>query len=66
MQLLENEINKLKEDIKTRKIIEKAKGLLMDKLHMSEEQAYKRLRKQSMDSQTPMKNVASIIIATME
>ncbi len=66
IQLLENEINKLKEDIETRKIIEKAKGLLMDKLHMTEEQAYNRLRKQSMDSQTPMKKVASIIVATME
>jgi len=63
---LENEISKLKQDIKMRKLIEKAKGLMMAKLQLSEDEAYKRLRKQSMDSQMNMEDVAKIIIATME
>ncbi len=65
LRSLENEIERLKEDINTRKSIGKAKGIMMDKLGLSEEEAYKRLQKRSMDSQMPMKTVAEIIIATL-
>lgn len=62
---LENKIIKLKEDIETRKIVEKAKGLMVIKLNITEEQAYAKLRKQSMDSQLPMRAVANVIISTL-
>ncbi|MCK5758868.1 MAG: ANTAR domain-containing protein [Clostridiales bacterium] len=65
LRSLEDEIERLKEDINTRKSIERAKGIMMEKLGLSEEEAYKRLRKRSMDSQMPMKTVAEIIIATL-
>ncbi|HPJ23085.1 MAG TPA: ANTAR domain-containing protein [Clostridia bacterium] len=65
IQSLENEISRLKEDIETRKSVEKAKGILMKSLGISEDEAYQRLRKRSMDSQVPMKTVADIIISTM-
>ncbi|MBN2852098.1 MAG: ANTAR domain-containing protein [Clostridia bacterium] len=63
---LENEIIKLKQDIETRKLVEKAKGLMISRLRITEEEAYNRMRKQSMDSQLAMKDVAKIIISTME
>lgn len=62
---LEDEIERLKDDIKTRKSVEKAKGIMMSKLSISEEEAYNRIRKRSMDSQMPMKTVAEIIISTL-
>ncbi|MFO7636950.1 MAG: ANTAR domain-containing protein [Clostridia bacterium] len=63
---LEEEIGKLKDDIDTRKFVEKAKGLLMEKMGLNEEQAYNRIRKQSMDMQMSMKAVARVIIHTMK
>jgi two-component system, response regulator PdtaR len=63
---LQDEISRLKEDIETRKIVEKAKGLLMDRLNLTENEAYSRLRKQSMDMQLGMKAVAQVIINTMK
>jgi len=65
IQSLEKEISRLKDDIETRKSVEKAKGILMEKLSISENEAYARLRKRSMDSQLSMKMVADVIIATM-
>ena len=65
IRTLEAEIVKLKDDIDSRKYIEKAKGLLMDKFSLTEDQAYARLRKQSMDMQLSMKAVAQVIINTM-
>ncbi len=66
IKMLEEEIERLKEDIQSRKIIEKAKGILMKALGIDEEEAYARIRKRSMDSQMPMKAVAGVIIATMD
>ncbi len=65
IKTLLKEIDKLKEDMSTRKSLEKAKGILMEKLNISEDQAYGRIRKRSMNSQMPMKMVAEVIIATM-
>jgi len=66
VQHLEKEISKLKNDINTRKVVEKAKGLMIEKLNITETEAYNRLRTQSMETQMPMKTVAAIIIKTME
>ncbi|MFO7610930.1 MAG: ANTAR domain-containing protein [Clostridia bacterium] len=65
LRTLEDEIVRLKDDIETRKFVEKAKGILMEKLGIGEEEAYARIRRRSMDSQMPMKMVAEIIIETM-
>jgi transcriptional regulator with GAF, ATPase, and Fis domain len=55
-----------KEALKERKIIDKAKGILMKQRNMSEEQAYRAMRSKSMDSSKPMKEVAEAIILTNE
>ncbi len=56
------ETQTLKEALETRKVIEKAKGLLMKRHAISEDDAYKRIRKTSMDSKKTMKEVAEAMI----
>lgn len=59
---LEKEIEELKDTLEARKEIEKAKGLLMKHLNLSEEEAFKRIQRQSMNRGIPMKEVARAII----
>lgn len=59
---LEKEIMELKTTLDTRKEVEKAKGLLMKNLNLSEQEAFKRLQKQSMDRGIPMKDIAKAIL----
>lgn len=59
---LEKQIEELKASLDARKDVEKAKGLLMKHLGLSEAEAYKRIQKQSMDRGIPMKEIAKAII----
>lgn len=59
---LEKEIEQLKTSLDTRKEVEKAKGLLMRYLNLSEAEAFKRIQKQSMDRGIAMKEIAKAII----
>lgn len=63
---LEQEIAKLRNTIETRKLVEKAKGILMDKQGLSEAEAFKRIQKQSMNKRVSMKSVAKAIILAHE
>ena len=62
-----NELRKENEDLKntieSRKIIEKAKGLLMEKEKISEAEAFSKIRKISMDNRKTMREVSEVIIA---
>jgi two-component system, response regulator PdtaR len=62
VQGLEKEIEELRNTLDTRKEVEKAKGLLMRNLNLSEADAFKRIQKQSMDRGIPMKEIAKAII----
>jgi response regulator NasT len=59
---LEKEIDELRASLDTRKEVEKAKGLLMNHMGLSEAEAFKRIQKQSMDRGIPMKEIAKAII----
>jgi two-component system, response regulator PdtaR len=59
---LEKEIEELRSSLDTRKEVEKAKGLLMKHLGLSEGDAFKRIQKQSMDRGIAMKEIAKAII----
>lgn len=61
---MEQEIDKLKKTLETRKLVDKAKGILMMKKDMSEDQAFRYIQKLSMDKSLPMKEVANAIIIT--
>lgn len=65
-QALELEIKNLHEKIETRKVVERAKGILMDKYGLTEAEAYRRIQKQSMDKCLPMRNIAEAIILAHE
>jgi len=56
----------LKEALETRKVIEKAKGILMHEFSVSEDEAYKLLHKKSMDKRLGMKEIANAIIISSE
>ncbi len=52
----------LKETLEARKLIERAKGLLMEQRRMTEEQAYTLIKKTSMNLRKPMDDIAQAII----
>ena len=71
--LLEEENSRLLEEtlevkraLETRKVVERAKGILQRKLGLSEEEAYLRLRDQSRNLHKPMKDLADAIILLEE
>ncbi len=59
---LMEEALKSKEALETRKIVERAKGILMKMNDLSEEAAYKMIHKKSMDSCRTMKEIAESIV----
>jgi response regulator NasT len=59
---LEEKVEKLESTLASRKKIERAKGILMEKLKLSEEEAYNYLRKKSMDKCISMERIAQAII----
>jgi len=64
LQALRDEAESLAEALATRKIVERAKGLLMAREGLSEEDAFARLRRASQVSGRPMRVVAEALIAT--
>lgn len=59
---LMEEALKAKEALETRKLVERAKGILMNLSNLSEEAAHKLIHKKSMDSCKSMKEIAESII----
>jgi len=64
-RLLE-ETAEMKRQLETRKLVERAKGLLQHKFGLTEEDAYLRLRNESRRLRRPMKELAEAIILTEE
>jgi AmiR/NasT family two-component response regulator len=56
----------VQEELETRKRVEKAKGIIMKKHKLSEDEAFKLLRKSSMDKRVSMKEIAEAIILSAE
>ena len=63
---LREEADSLAEALAARKAIERAKGLLMEREGLSEQDAFARLRKASQISGRPLKVVAEALIATLD
>ncbi|HEV2348568.1 MAG TPA: ANTAR domain-containing protein [Terriglobia bacterium] len=63
---LDGEISQLSEQLETRKLVERAKGILQRELGLSEEEAYLALQKQSRQRRRPMKGVAEAIVLSEE
>jgi AmiR/NasT family two-component response regulator len=65
LQAVREEVESLAEALAARKVIERAKGLLMQKENLSEQEAFARLRKASQASQRPLKVIAEAVVATL-
>jgi len=59
---LEDKIKELKETLETRKVVERAKGILMETLGLTEAEAFRRMQKQSMNKRVSMRAVADAVI----
>jgi two-component system, response regulator PdtaR len=65
LQAVREEAESLAEALAARKVIERAKGLLMEKEKLSEHDAFARLRKASQASGRPLKVIAEAVVATL-
>ncbi len=61
-QELQKQVIDLQQALETRKLVDRAKGILMDKQGLSEAEAFRKIQKMSMDNRKPMKDVAEAII----
>lgn len=59
---MKSEVMRLQEDLLTRKAVDRAKGMLMDRLDMREEEAFRHIQVESMNSHRTMRQVAESII----
>lgn len=66
MARLEEMNSSLAEQLQSRKIVERAKGILQRDLALSEEQAYLALQRQSRQKRRPMKEIAEAIVLSDE
>ncbi len=63
---MKNENADLKAKLNARKTIEKAKGILMEKLNVKEQEAFRKIQTTAMDKHTSMKAIAESIIMTAD
>ncbi|HEV7128215.1 MAG TPA: response regulator [Ktedonobacterales bacterium] len=63
---LEKQVATLEDKLATRKVVEQAKGLLMQKQGLSEREAFRRIQKLSMNNRKSMREVAEAILLTNE
>ena len=66
MARLQMENSELSEQLETRKIVERAKGILQRDLLVNEEEAYLTLQRQSRQRRKPMKEIAEAIVLSDE
>ncbi|MDR1634718.1 MAG: response regulator [Bifidobacteriaceae bacterium] len=62
---LEEEVSTMEERLETRKRVERAKGLLMQKMELTEPEAFRWIQKTSMNRRLTMREVADAVIAQM-
>ncbi|MDP7702268.1 MULTISPECIES: ANTAR domain-containing response regulator [unclassified Mycobacterium] len=63
---LEREVETLSDRLETRKLVERAKGLLQVKQGMTEPEAFKWIQRAAMDRRTSMKRVAEVVLETLD
>lgn len=63
---LQEETLEMKRQLETRKLVERAKGILQDKYGLSEKDAYDRLRNESRRLRRPIRELAEAVVTTEE
>lgn len=63
---LEKEVDGLQDQLETRKLVDRAKGILMDTQGLTEAAAFRRIQKMSMNTRKSMREISQAIILTHE
>ncbi len=63
---LEKDVDNLEDQLETRKLVDRAKGILMDTQGLTEAAAFRRIQKMSMNTRKSMKEIAQAIVLTFE
>ncbi len=63
---LKEQVEDLKETLETRKLVEKAKGVLMRNTGVSEPEAFRKMQKLAMDKRKSMRQIAEAVLLTEE
>lgn len=66
LKALESEVADLGERLETRKAVEKAKGVLMKKLKITEAEAFRWIQKTAMDRRLGMREVSDAVVSGMD
>lgn len=59
---MQKQVADLQDALETRKLVDRAKGILMDRQGLTEAEAFRKIQKMSMNNRKPMKEVAWAII----
>ncbi|MFT5572798.1 MAG: response regulator NasT [Cryomorphaceae bacterium] len=65
-RVLSQELARISAKLMERKLVERAKGIIMQQRNISEDQAYKEMRKSAMDRATPMAEISKQVISIFE
>jgi response regulator NasT len=65
-QEMDKQINDLKETLETRKLVERAKGVLMDTQGLKEQEAFRKIQQLSMNTRKSMREIAQAILLTAQ
>lgn len=63
---ISEEAASLSDALETRKLVDRAKGILMDKHNLREQDAFRRIQQQSMNTRKSMREIAEAILLTSE
>ena len=63
---IQQDLAETKETLETRKVVERAKGVLMDSQNLKEAEAFRRIQRLSMNSRKSMREVAEAILLAHE
>jgi two-component system, response regulator PdtaR len=65
-QEMEAQATDLEDKLETRKVVDRAKGILMDKYGLKEAEAFRRIQAQSMNTRKSMREIAEAIVIAHE
>jgi AmiR/NasT family two-component response regulator len=66
LRQIQQELTSTQETLETRKLVERAKGVLMDSQNLKEAEAFRRIQRLSMNSRKSMREVAEAILLAHE
>ena len=66
IRAMEKQVDDLEDALETRKLVDRAKGILMDSQDLTEAEAFRRIQKMSMNTRKPMKDVAEAVILAQQ